>query len=189
MSAPEVATLVGLMRRYASLAEHLHREENRLGEPGLVKDVNQSLKASIRFTKSQMTKLYQQIEHHIDNHPQLKADKALLESIPGIGALTALWILAELPDVNQFASADSAAAYAGINPCEYRSGTSVRKKTRLSKRGNAYLRRALYMPAMVAARFNPVCRALYERLIGRGLVPKLPSAPSCASCSCWRTAS
>ena len=65
-------------------------------------------------------------------------------------------------------SAKSAAAYSGLAPCEYRSGTSVRRQTHLSKRGNVHLRRALYMPAMAAARFNPAVKAIYDRLIEKG---------------------
>jgi transposase len=172
MSTPQVRTLVALVRRYSSLQEHLQQEKNRLGEPGLVKDVQLSLKQSVRFTETQMNRLYQQVQRHIDSDPELKQDKELLESIPGIGDLTALWILAELPDVKQFASADAAAAYAGLNPAEYSSGKSVRKRTRISKRGNARLRRALYMPALVAARFNPLCKDLFDRLRLRGMARK-----------------
>ena len=172
MSTLEVRILVALLRRYAALQSHLQQESNRLTEPGLVKNVQRSLRQSVRFTESQMDQLHKQIDQHINRHPELKQDRELLESIPGIGGLTALWILAELPDVTQFASADAAAAYAGINPVEYSSGKSVRKRTRISKRGNARLRRALYMPALSAARFNPSCKALYERLIARGMAQK-----------------
>src|SRR5207247_4046758 len=126
----------------------------------------------IRFTETQMQQLHKQIQQHIDSDPKLKQDKALLESIPGIGDLTALWILAELPDVTQFSSADSAAAFAGINPREYSSGKTVRKRTRITKRGNARLRKALYMPALSAAKFNPYCKHLYERLIARAMARK-----------------
>jgi len=69
--------------------------------------------------------------------------------------------LAELPDVGQFTSAQSAAAYAGLAPQEYRSGTSVRKATRLSKQGNAGLRRALFMPTLSALRCNPLVKAFF----------------------------
>jgi transposase len=98
----------------------------------------------------------------------LQADRQLLESIPGIGAVTAQAILAELPDPARFASAQQAAAYAGLAPREYGSGTSVRRRTRLSKAGNARLRKALYLPALTALRFNPLLKALFERLVAAG---------------------
>ncbi len=59
-------------------------------------------------------------------------------------------------------------ASAGLDPREYSSGTSVQKTVRISKAGNKHLRQALYMPALVAARHDPHCRAFYEKLQGRG---------------------
>lgn len=119
-----------------------------------------------------MARLHQQVQEHIDQHPSLKADKELLLSIPGVGESTAYWLLAELPEVQQFSCAQEAAAFAGLNPCEYSSGTSVKKKTRLSKRGNVYLRKCLYMPALAAKRFNPCVAALCARLQEKGLAKK-----------------
>ena len=101
-------------------------------------------------------------------HAALRADRQLLESIPGVGAATAQVILAELPEPARFASAQQAAAYAGLAPREYGSGTSVRKRTRLSKAGNARLRKALYLPTLTAIRFNPLLRGFFERLVAAG---------------------
>jgi transposase len=98
----------------------------------------------------------------------LLADRTHLESIPGVGAATAQAILAELPSVGQVPSAEQAAAYAGLASRQYQSGTMVRKRTRLSKAGNARLRKALYLQTLTAIRFNPLLRALYERLLGAG---------------------
>ncbi len=169
MSAPEVRELVALLRRWQSLKDLILQEQNRLTEPQLPPPVQQSLQESIRFLSAQAQQIKDQIDQHLKKHPPLQADKELLESIPGIGEIAALWILAELPDVSQFASAQSAAAYAGLSPQEHRSGTSIRGKTRLSKAGNPHLRRALYMPALCAARFNPRVADLYRRLRERGL--------------------
>jgi transposase len=100
--------------------------------------------------------------------PKLQADCELLQSIPGVGTATAQVILAELPEVSHFAAAQQAAAYAGLAPREYRSGTSVHKRTRLSKAGNARLRKALYLPTLTAIRFNPLLRGFFERLVAAG---------------------
>jgi transposase len=102
----------------------------------------------------------------------------LLRTIPGVGPVAANAILAELPDPSRFASAQQAAASAGLAPREYRSGTSVKKRTRLSKAGNASLRKALYLPALTAARFNPVVGAFYERLVAAGK-PKMAALGAC----------
>jgi transposase len=165
---PEVRKLVALLRRLQNIKDQLVQETNRLSEPGVLKEIRHSLGKSIRFLKREITTLESAIDEHIVDHPRLKSDRDLLISIPGVSATTAHWILAELADVEQFPSAQSAAAYAGLAPQEYRSGTSVRKPTHLSKQGNAHLRRALYMPALSAMRHNPLIKAFYERLVAKG---------------------
>lgn len=167
-AAPEVRTLVALLRRLQTLKDTLTQEQNRLGDPGVAAAVVASLQKSIAFLKEQIADLEGEIDTHIAGHPQLKADRELLTSIPGIGDLTAAWLLAELPEVSLLPSAQAAAAYAGLAPREHRSGTSVKRETHLSKRGNAHLRRALFMPALTALRFNPAVAALGERLLAKG---------------------
>jgi transposase len=144
------------------------QEKNRLQLPGHAQPVRQSIQETITFLDQQVASLQQQISEHIDNTPGLKADKELLVSIPGIGDIAAQQILAELPEVSQFAGAESVAAFAGLAPQEFRSGKSVHKRTRLSKAGNRHLRQAVYFPAITAIGHNPLVRALYERLIASG---------------------
>ena len=167
-AALEVRTLVALLRRLQNLKDQVQQETNRLSEPGVLKVIQRLLRKSIRFFKSEILHLEHAIEEHVQDHPGLKEDRDLLTSIPGISATTAHWILAELPDVEQFASAQSAAAYAGLAPQEHRSGTSVRKQTQLSKTGNRHLRRALYMPTLSALQHNPRVKALFQRLVEKG---------------------
>lgn len=109
---------------------------------------------------------------HVQSASRLKEAVALLCTIPGIGALSAAQVLSEVPGLAQFKSARAVAAYAGLVPSERQSGTSVRGRARLSKLGNARLRKALYMPALSARRWNPLVRALGERLQQRGKRPK-----------------
>jgi len=172
MSLPEVKQLIAYMRRYEDLQGLLTQEKNRLSEPFLPKEIQSSLKKSIRFLQKQLSEIKDRIEKHIDNHPGLKQDKELLESIKGVGEITALWLLAELPDVSQFDKASDVASYAGLAPREKRSGTSIHGHTRISKAGNRYLRKALYMPALSAKRYNEPVKDLYERLIAKGKHPK-----------------
>jgi transposase len=90
-----------------------------------------------------------------------------LESIPGIGKRTATKLLAEIEDISQYKSARQVAAYAGLTPKNNRSGTK-RAPTRLSKTGNARVRKALFLPAMVAKQHNPVVRSFCQRLARHG---------------------
>jgi len=109
------------------------------------------------------------IHKHIQQDPQLKHHSALLISIPGIGELTAARLLAEIRDFHEFRNARQLTAYAGLNPRQYQSGSSVYRKSRLSKTGNGNLRHALYLPAIVAKNHNPIIRAFCQRLTDRGL--------------------
>ena len=78
-----------------------------------------------------------------------------LLTIPGIGEVTAIAILAEISDIGEFLNARQLAAYIGVTPKQKVSGTSVHKQSRISKIGNSKLRKALYLPAITAMRSSP----------------------------------
>jgi transposase len=94
-----------------------------------------------------------------------------LQEIPGIGPQNAATIRAELGDVSRFSSVDQVIAYAGLEPRTHDSGRFAGQK-RLSKRGPGALRHALYLAALVAARFRPEWRHRYQRLLERGRAKK-----------------
>jgi transposase len=157
-----------LVRRRDDLRQLAAREKGRLASPGLTSATRRSLQRTVTFLEKEADRLHKQAEALIAADETLAADSDLLQSIPGIGAATAATILGELPDAAHFACAQQAAAYAGLAPREYRSGTSVRKRTRLSKAGNARLRKALYLPTLTAIRFNPLLGGFFERLVAAG---------------------
>jgi transposase len=167
--SPELRTLADLVRRREDLLEARGQEKNRQEQQSLSPLVKQSLQRSVRSLEREIARVEKAIAQHVASHPTLAKQATLLESIPGISHLTAQKILAELGGApERFACSSSAAAYAGLAPREHRSGSSVRKKTRLSKRGNAALRKALYFPTVTALRFNPLVKAFYERLVASG---------------------
>ncbi len=98
----------------------------------------------------------------------MKQQHELLDSIPGIAATTAALLLAEVPDLKRYRNARQLAAFAGLVPRERQSGSSVRGRVRLSKIGNARLRRALYFPAITALRCSPFFQEWAEGLRQRG---------------------
>jgi len=166
----EVLELQSLIARLDAIEADHQREENRLEKATVApepKPVCDSLKRSLEFLKQQRRELKRLIDDHIDRHPQLKHDQELLESIPGVGSPTAQRMVAVLR-ARTFTSARELAAWAGLVPVEYDSGTSVHRRPRLSKMGSGQLRAKLYWPAITAAQFNPDIRALYERLLARG---------------------
>lgn len=167
---PEVRTLQALLARQHAVAEDLRRERNRLEKaqatttPALVLT---SLNESLTFLETALTRLQQQIDDHLNGHPHLKADVALLISIPAVGPKVAQQLLALL-HARSFRSAEQLAAYLGLVPVERQSGTSVHARARLAKAGPTRARATLYMAAVVAIRYNPHVKALYERLLARG---------------------
>ncbi len=169
---PEQRALQAMVRHLHDLKAMRQQEHNHLASGVSAEAVVQALQQHVAFLDQQIADLQRQIRDHLDQHPQLKQQRDFLDSIPGLGDTTIATLLAEVPDIRAFDSAAQFAAYAGVTPCHHRSGSSVRGRTRISKCGNAPLRAALYFPAMVALRHNPIVRAFGERLRTHGLAPK-----------------
>lgn len=165
---PEVRELQALVRRLESLTEMRVAEANRLASIITVQLVRQSVEEHRAYLNEQLKRTEKLIREHINNHPTLKRQSELLDSIPGIAETTAALLLSEITDITQYRSARQVAAYAGLVPRERQSGTSLRGRTRLSKIGNARLRRALYFPAITALRCSPFFQAWAEGLRERG---------------------
>jgi transposase len=91
-----------------------------------------------------------------------------VESITGVGWITAVLLVGTMAGGCRFKSAKEAASYLGLSVREKRSGKSVNGKSCLSKEGPAEIRKALYWPAVSASRYNPDVRSLYTRLLERG---------------------
>lgn len=165
---PEVRELQALVRRLESLVEMRVMEENRLSSGIVVDAVRQSVEAHLSYLKQEIERTEGLIRKQINDHPRLKQQSQLLDSIPGIAAATAAQLLSEITDITQYRSARQVAAYAGLVPRERQSGSSVRGRTRLSKIGNARLRHALYFPAITALRCSPFFQAWAKGLQERG---------------------
>jgi transposase len=164
----EVRELQALVRRLESLIEMRVMEENRLSSGIAVEVVRRSVEDLLAHLNEQIKRTEELIRNHINNHPGMKQQSELLDSIPGIAETTAALLLSEITDITQYRSARQVAAYAGLVPRERQSGSSVRGRTRLSKIGNARLRRALYFPAITALRCSPFFQAWAEGLLKRG---------------------
>lgn len=170
--APEQRALQAMVRHLHDVKAMRQQEYNRLTSGVSAEPVIHALQQHIAFLDQQIADLERQIRDHLDHYPHLKQQRDLLDTIPGLGETSIATLLAEVPDILAFETAAQFAAYAGVTPRHFRSGTSVHGRTRISKCGNASLRAALYFPAMVALRHNPVVRAFGERLRANGLAPK-----------------
>jgi transposase len=169
---PYLKQLRSLVRRLADLQTNYQQERNRLQsgiqDPWVIAD----LEGHLQEIQQRMRGAKEAIAQVIEATPELKQKYDLLLTISGIGAVTAARLLAEIGDISDFENAPQLAAYAGLNPKGFRSGSSVFKKTRISKAGRAFLRYTLYMPAIVARTHNPIIRTFCDRLARKNL-PKM----------------
>jgi transposase len=166
----EMRVLQGLVRHLAVLEADKGAVDNRLREPAALPELVVQLLSSQQILLSQqIEQLKKAIQDHIEQYPDLKKARDLMDSIQGIGPLTAAKLLAECRPLTAFDNVRQLVAFAGLNPSHHQSGSSIRKKTLISKCGNSAIRAALYMPAIAAKNHNPVLRAFAARLKQRGL--------------------
>lgn len=162
----EIRELRALVRRLDALMDMRQQEVNRLHVAPAV--VAETVEAHIDFLDRSIRETKERIRDHIDNHPDLRRKKELLASIPGIGEATIAVSLSEFANIDRFRNAKCLAAFTGVAPRERQSGSSVRGRTVLSKMGRGKLRKAFFMPALVALRYNPLLKAMKERMLAAG---------------------
>jgi transposase len=172
--SPAYRQLRALVERLQALKDMHQQEANRReahrasGEVSVLPNVE----SHMAWLDEQIAQLQRAIDDHIDGHPELKQDAGLIASIPGVGEATVAKVLAYAGDVRRFANGKALAAFIGICPHQRQSGSSVRGRTMISRTGHAALRKALYMPGLVALRHNPVLQVFGARMRANGLAPK-----------------
>ncbi len=163
--------LRALVLRLEALQAMRTQENNRLEvarEP-----VKPGIAEHIEWLDTQINVLAKTIRDHISDGPDLKDKRALLHGIPGVGERTIATLLAFYANVERFGNARQAVAFAGLDPRQHESGSSVKGKPRMSKVGHAFLRTALYMPAMVTLYKTAWGKRFRARLAAAGKPPKL----------------
>lgn len=167
--APEVRELKSLTRRLGALEKDHQREKNRL-ESTEISDVSErvilSLKDMIKIIEKELEKLKQDIDDHIQKHPDLKEKHRLLKSIVGVGDVIAREMV-YLLSAKKFANARQLAAFLGLIPKIKESGI-FKGRSCLTKTGPSRLRAKLYMAAVVASQHNPQIKAQKQRLLANG---------------------
>lgn len=169
----EIRELQSLVRRRAQIVASRQAARNRLHSLGRkVPDEGtyaaDSIRREIDFLGGELKLVEKELAALLRRSSVLGKAEALLRSIPGIGRVVALTILAEIPFITSFGRAREVAAFAGLTPGLQESGTSVRRRGRLTKEGSAALRAQLYMAALsVVKRDNPLRRG-YAQLVERG---------------------
>lgn len=121
-----------------------------------------------RYLERRMQQLRREARRLITKHQELERRFQLMMTVPGVGETSALQILGELAVLPDNLDARQWVAFSGLDPSQFTSGSSVEKRPRISRGGSRHLRRALYMPALVALQHEPHLGAFYQRLVTRG---------------------
>jgi len=170
-----VLALQQIARRIQALIVERTREKNRLRtacatvttSPVVINDIE----VNIRHLDRRIGELEKQALRRVVSSASIKQAHRHLTSVPGISDRSAVQLLAEILVLPQGLSVREWVAFAGLDVRHYESGTSVERPRRISRVGNVRLRRALYMPALVAIQHDEAIGAFYARLIGKGKKP------------------
>ena len=180
--AKHIRQLYHLVVQSDALRETVRQWSNRAHAyrfiPDLPKDVVAANKSLLRSMQRRLERIEKAIEKLCRDNQQLKRQVELLCSIPGIASRSAVSILAYGRETLTRYSRKALTAHAGLAPAQKQSGISVRGKTHIAKQGDRRLRKALFMPALVAAYHNPCIKPFYQRLLDKGK-PKMLALTAC----------
>jgi transposase len=164
----QTQALAAILARRRQLVEMLTAEKNRLGSART--PVRTSLRTHIAWLERELNHRDRDLAHAIRESPVWREKDALLQSTPGVGPVVTTTLLANLPELGTL-TGKQIAALVGVAPLNRDSGSWRGKRTVWG--GRAQIRAVLYMAAIVAARFNPVIRAFYQRLCAAGKAKKV----------------
>jgi transposase len=155
-------------RHIAALVAQHTREQNRLhavvGSQAASRYVLLDLKRSLASLERRIVKMRREAMALVHDNADVEQRFRLLTGIPGIAATSAVQILSELVLLSPHLTVRQWVAHSGLDPVQQDSGTSVHKRSRISRAGNRHLRHALYMPALSAVRWDPHMKAFYQAL-------------------------
>jgi len=175
LPAAEHFALRAFARRLTALTEEKAAAKNQLHALSSTAETPRALLRDAKRGIAQLEKRIDQLTTHalklIKAHETLRTALTLITSICGIANTSAIALLGEVLVLPSNLTHKQWVAHAGLDPRETQSGTSVHKAPRLSKAGNRYIRRALYMPALCAAQRDPYVKAFYQHLIANGKKP------------------
>jgi len=134
--------------------------------------VLKDIEESVTVMRDRIKKLVTYATELITESTVLRTKYELLLTIPGIANLTALYLVSEIMYLPKHIDVRQLVAYAGLDPRPFESGTSVKLNTRISKKGNKFLRKTLYFPAIVAMRNNDNIHQYFLRLVKKGKTKK-----------------
>ncbi len=161
--------MANLLTRRSQLLDMLTAERNRL-KPYLESSVLKDIKEHISWLEAKLEGLDKEIKEKMRQSPSFKERSKLYESVPGVGRILSASLISKLPELGRLNQREIA-TLVGVAPLNKDSGKM--RGRRMIQGGRAMLRKALYMPTLVATRCNPVIRDFYLRLLARGKLKKV----------------
>jgi transposase len=168
MRDEESDEIKAMVSRRRQLIEMLTAEKNRLAIAR--KNLKPNILAHIEWLKKELADIDHDLKQRIESSPIWQVKNDLLQSIPGVGKVLSLTLLAELPELGKL-NRRQIAALVGVAPFNRDSGTMRGKRSIWG--GRASVRTALYMATLVSTRFNPVISSFYQRLLANGKAKKV----------------
>jgi len=155
----------GMQKEKTAMQNKLHAMKHEFGEDN--EDSIKRLEERIELVKKQIKEVEKEIKRILKSNEKIKKASAVLKTAPGIADITAANILAETNGFAYMRNLRQVTSYAGLDVIQKESGKTIRKKRSISKRGNKYLRGALYFSALTAIKHDERYRKLYERVVAR----------------------
>ncbi|MDX2360662.1 MAG: IS110 family transposase [Crocinitomicaceae bacterium] len=167
-----------LIQMYVKQQTQLKNKLDNLRSGGIEKGIMiQSLNLQLKRVKVEIKKLETDLENLLKEHsPEVMTN---IRSIPGIGKKTAMLLMVTTNNFRDFTSSKQVTSYVGLAPVERSSGSSIRGRSYISKKGDPMLRHHLFMCSFTACQNNPQCKALYERIVAKGKSKKLALIAVC----------
>lgn len=171
--SPEKKELHNINVRISELKAEVKRALNALENKNLSELILKSVHDEIKFLKNQIDLLENEVRNIINSNKHLKEQFDKVTEIKGVGEKLALTIIADMPDVSNFQKSGQFAAFAGVSPAHFQSGSSVRGKSHISRLGSKSIRKVLYMSALVVKNHNPYFQKFVQKLRKKGKSPKV----------------
>lgn len=165
---PESQEIKEIVARRNQLVQMIVAEKNRLHSAR--KNIKARIQIHIQWLEEELDSTNKELEQCISDNPEWQKKNNLLQSMPGVGPVLSTTLLADLPELGQL-NRRQIAALTGVAPLNRDSGTLRGKRTIWG--GRATVRGALYMATLVATRFNPVIKQIYQRLLSAGKLKKV----------------
>jgi len=167
----KIRILKQLTRERVALLEEKLALENRLHALNHSFEANQNeikrIKQRISWTKKQIKQVELQVEQFAASDPDLTERIDNICLVKGLGLITVVTIIAETNGFELFNNKGQVVSFAGYDVVQRTSGSSIRGKTRISKKGNRFIRRALHFPALTVIKYEDAFKQLYDRVFER----------------------